>query len=68
MKNTPYPTHMEYIQDSAQTRNGWTTIHWVYTIEVRENQEKHVIDKTFFATKQQADTYIKENAECLSPV
>jgi hypothetical protein len=53
---------MEYIQDSAQTRNGWTTIHWVYTIEVREGQEEHVIDKTFFATKQQADTYIKENA------
>ena len=53
---------MEYIQDSAQSRNGWTTLHWVYTIEVRENQEKRVIDKTFFATKQQADAYIKENA------
>ena len=49
MKTSPYPTHMEYIQDSAQSRNGWTTLHWVYTIEVRENQEKRVIDKTFFA-------------------
>ena len=62
MKNTPYPTYMEYIRDSAQTRDGWTTLHWVYTFEVREGLEEHIIAKTFFATRQQADAYIKENA------